>query len=271
MLTHPTLDKMQELHLCGMRKAYQEQLQQADINDFSFDERLGLLIDREVIEKENRRLSSRLKKAKLKQSAAMENIDYRTPRGLDKSVMLSLSNCQWIKAHQNILIVGPTGTGKTFLACALAHKACLAGYSSVYYRLPRLLPDLNIAKGIGSYAKALTSLGKANVLILDDWGLMSMTADHRRDLLEILDDRHDARSTIVTSQLPIKHWHESINDNTLADAILDRLIHNAHRIELKGESMRKINAEKAKEKTEKTEEAEETEKHNREVKNRKSE
>lgn len=245
MLTHPTLEKMQSLRLFGMKKAYQEQLQQSDIDDLSFDERLGLLVDRETIEKENSRLASRLKKAKLKQSASMENIDYRTPRGLDKSVMLSLSSCQWVKAHQNILIVGPTGTGKTYLACALAHKACLEGYSSAYYRLPRLLPELIIAKGIGSYAKTLTLISKADVLILDDWGLMNMTAEHRRDLLEILDDRHESKSTIVTSQLPIKHWHESINDNTLADAILDRLIHNAHRIELKGESMRKINAKKA--------------------------
>lgn len=197
-----------------------------------------------MIDKENRRLITRLRKAKLKQTASMENIDYCIPRGLNKSVLLSLSSCQWIKSRQNILIIGPTGTGKTYLACALAHKACLESYASSYHRLPRLLPELIIAKGIGTYSNVLKSLSKTDVLILDDWGLMNMTADHRRDLLEILDDRHETKSTIVTSQLPINHWHEAINDHTLADAILDRLVHNAHRIELKGESMRKINAQK---------------------------
>lgn len=248
MLQHPTLDKLQALRLHGMKKALLDQLNQADINSLSFDERFGLLVDCEVYEKENRRLETRLKKAKLRQSASIEDIDYQHSRGLDKSLMLYLANCQWIKAHQNILIVGSTGTGKSYLACALGHKACLEGYNSRYTRLPRLLPELIIAKGIGTYMKVLANLAKIDVLILDDWGLMTMNAEHRRDLLEILDDRHDKRSTIVTSQLPIKLWHEAINDNTLADAILDRLVHNAHRIELKGESMRKINAKKNKRK-----------------------
>jgi len=244
MLNHPTFDKLQALHLLGMKKALVDQLNQNDIHTLSFDERFGLLVDREMLEKENRKLQTRLRQAKLKQQASVEDIDYRQPRGLDKSLMLHLSSCQWVKTHQNILIIGPTGTGKTYLGCALAHKACLEGYSSYYARLPRLLPEVIIAKGIGTYMKILKDLAKNDVLILDDWGLMTMSAEHRRDLLEILDDRHDRRSTIVTSQLPIKLWHEAINDNTLADAILDRLIHNAHRIELKGESMRKMMAKK---------------------------
>lgn len=240
MLSHPTLDKLQMLRLYGMKKALIDQMEQSDITSLSFEERLGLLVDRETFERENRSLQIRLKKAKLKQVAAMEDIDYRQTRSLDKALMLQLSSCQWIKAHQNILIVGPTGTGKTYLACALSHKACLEGYTSLYVRLPRLLPELIIAKGTGTYMKKLNELVKIDVLVLDDWGLMNMNAEHRRDLLEILDDRHNKKSTIVTSQLPIKLWHEAINDPTLADAILDRLIHNAHRLELKGESMRKV-------------------------------
>jgi DNA replication protein DnaC len=247
MLPHPTLDKLQSLRLYGMKKALAEQMEHPDISSLSFDERLGLLVDREMIEKENRRLDIRLKKAKLKQTASTEDIDYNYPRGLDKSLMFNLSSCQWIKSHRNILIVGPTGTGKTYLACALAHKACLEGYSANYVRLQRLLMELIICKGIGTHMKKLNELSKMDVLILDDWGIMSMDDENRRDLLEILDDRHDKKSTIVTSQLPIKLWHESLNDNTLADAILDRLVHNAYRIELKGESMRKIQAKKIKE------------------------
>lgn len=243
MLTNPTLDKLQSLKLYGMKNSYQEQLQQSDIDSLSFDERLGLMVDREIIEQENRRLKRRLKNAKIKQGkATIEDINYHHPRGLNKLQIMSLASCQWIKAHQNILIVGPTGTGKTYLACALAHKACLEGYTSIYHRMSRLLPDLAVAKGVGAYMKELRKLHKVDVLILDDWGLMKMTAENRRDLLEILDDRHENRSTIVTGQLPIKHWHQAIDDNTLADAILDRLIHNAHRIVLEGDSMRKIKA-----------------------------
>ena len=239
MLTNPTMNKLQEMRFYGMAKAYAEQMQ-TDVENLSFDERFALLVDREMLDRESRRLKTRLRKAKLRQAAAMEDIDYKQPRGLNKSLLLKLSDCKWIKEHHNILIVGPTGTGKTYLACALAHKACLQGFSSHYTRVSRLMPELIIARGDGSFSKRLANLAKTDVLVLDDWGLITLAAEHRRDLLEILDDRHGRKSTIVTSQLPIKLWHEAINDSTLADAILDRLIHNAYRIELKGESMRKI-------------------------------
>jgi DNA replication protein DnaC len=169
----------------------------------------------------------------------MEDIDHRSHRNLDKSLLATLSQCQWASSHQNILIVGPCGTGKTFLACALAHKACLSGYTVLYYRIGRLLSELQLNKGDGQYGKRMGDLAKTDVLILDDFGLSPLIEEHRRDLLEILDDRHDKRSTIVTSQIPIKLWHESIGNETLADAILDRLVHNSHRLEIKGESMRK--------------------------------
>ena len=242
MLTHPTLDKLQTLKFTGMAAALAEQLQLPDIEELAFEERLGLLIDREITERENRRLSSRLRRARLKHNAAIEDIDYRHPRGLDRSLIQSLAACRWVKEHLNILITGPTGVGKTWLACALAHKACREGYTALYLRLPRLLHSIVIAKGDGRYPKLMTSLAKTDVLILDDWGLAKLTAEHRRDLLEILEDRHGVRSTIATSQLPTEKWHDIIGDPTLADAILDRLVHNAYKINLKGESMRKRKA-----------------------------
>jgi len=239
MLNHPTLDKLQALRFTGMVKALTEQAAMPDIEALSFEERLGLLIDREMTEREDRRLKTRLRQAKLKQNACVEEIDYRHPRGLDKSLMRDLIQCQWIKRHLNLLITGPTGVGKTWIGCALAQKACREGYTALYLRLPRLLQELSIAKGDGTYAKLLVRLAKVDVLILDDWGLSRLIAEQRRDLLEIMEDRHDNRSTIVTSQLPLEKWHSSIGDPTLADAILDRLVHNAYKINLKGESMRK--------------------------------
>ncbi len=242
MLTYPTLDKLQRLKFTGMAAALAEQMNTPDIEELAFEERLGLLIDREITERENRRLSSRLRRARLKHNAAIEDIDYRHPRGLDKSLIQSLAACQWVKEHLNILITGPTGVGKTWLACALAHKACREGYTAQYLRLPRLLQEMAIAKGDGRYPKLLATLAKTDLLIMDDWGLAKLTSDNRRDLLEILEDRHGARSTLATSQLPLEKWHDIIADPTLADAILDRLVHNAYKINLKGGSMRKRTA-----------------------------
>lgn len=239
MLIHPTLEKLQTLRLAGMLKAFSEQLQMPDIHNLDFEERFGLLVDRELTERDNRRLSTRLKKARLRQSACLEDLDVKTSRGLDKALILSLAACTWVARSLNVLICGPTGVGKSYLACALAHKACLEGYSTLYLRLPRLFEDLRLAKADGRYGKLMLGYAKTDLLILDDWGLTSMTDPQRRDLLELLEDRYGRRSTIVTSQLPVSAWHEAIGDPTLADAILDRLVHNAHKIELKGESMRK--------------------------------
>jgi len=194
---------------------------------------VGLLVDREMTERENRRLTTRLRKAKLRQNTSVEDIDYHYPRGLDRSLMRKLSDCQWIREHHNLLITGPTETGKTFLACAIAHKACREGYTAQYTRLPRMFQQLHVAKGDGRYGKLLTDYAKTDLLVLDDWGLTKLNQEERQDLLEILEDRHGLRSTLFTSQFPVEHWHELIGDPTLADAILDRLIHNAYKINLK--------------------------------------
>jgi DNA replication protein DnaC len=243
MLNHPTFDKLLALRLSGMHQALMEQMQTPDMTALSFEERLGLLVDRESTERENRRLTTRLRQAKLRQTACIEDIDYRHPRGLDKSLMIRLVTCQWVQERQNVLITGPTGIGKTWLACALGHKACRDGWTALYLRLPRFLQELPMAKGDGRYGKLMTMLAKTDVLILDDWGLAPLSDENRRDLLELLDDRYDRRATVVTSQLPVDHWHEAIGEPTLADAILDRLVHNAYKIPLQGESMRKRQAQ----------------------------
>lgn len=239
MLTHPTLNKIERLKLFGMAKALREQFQNQKATDLNFEERLGLLIDREMTERENRRLATRLRTAKLRVSAVIEDIDFRQSRGLDKTLFMSLSSNQWITEHHNILITGPTGVGKSYLACALSHKACRDGHVVLYQRLPQLLEELALSHHDGRYRRMMKALLKAELLVLDDFGLMPLTTEQQRDLLEIIEDRYDRRSTLVTSQLPVKHWHDILADPTLADAILDRLVHNAYKIELKGESMRK--------------------------------
>jgi len=242
MLTHPTLDKIERLRLAGMAKALSEQMQNNEIGSLTFEERLGLLIDRELTERENRRLTTRLRIARLRHQASIEDLDFRGTRGMDKSLVMSLSANQWISDHQNLLITGPTGVGKSYLACALGHKACRDGHMVLYQRLPRILHDLAIARHDGRYKKLMAALLRTDLLVLDDFGIVPVTQEGLRDMLEILEDRYDRRSTLVTSQVPVKRWHEALADPTMADAILDRLVHNAHKIELKGESMRKIRA-----------------------------
>lgn len=242
MLTHPTLDKMEQLKLFGMAKAFREQFQNQQAAELSFEERLGLLVDREMSERENKRLATRLKTAKLRLTAVVEDVDFRQARGLDKALFLSLASNQWIAEHLNILITGPTGVGKSYLACALAHKACRDGHVVLYHRLPQLLEELALSHHDGRYRRMMKALLKAELLVLDDFGLAALTTEQQRDLLEIIEDRYDRRSTLVTSQLPVKHWPDILTEPTLADAIMDRLVHNAYKIELKGggDSMRKI-------------------------------
>ena len=239
MLNEQTFDKLYELKLLGMAEGFKEQLQQPAICDLSFEERFGLLVDRQWTFKEDCRLKRLLTEAKLKINACAEDIDYKNPRGIDQSMMMNLLSCAWIQKHQNVIIAGPTGVGKTFLACALAQKACREGYRAFYIRIPKLLYHLTLSKADGTYPKTMKKLFKTQILVLDDFGLAPPTDLERRELLEVIEDRHGTSSTLITSQLPIENWHEHIGDPTIADAILDRLIHNAHRINLKGGSMRK--------------------------------
>lgn len=240
MLNHPTYERLAQLRLSGMAKALAEQAQTPEMLALTFEERLGLLVDREVTERHNRQTSNRLRRARLKQTAVAEDIDYRHPRGLDRTLFRRLLTGDWVRGHQSILITGPTGVGKTYLACALADAACRQGFTALYQRLPRLFEELTIARADGRLLKLMGTLAKVDVLVLDDWGLAILDGERRRDLLEILDERYQTRSTLVTSQLPVAHWHDALGDPTLADAILDRLVHQAHALALAGESLRKL-------------------------------
>jgi DNA replication protein DnaC len=240
MLLPQTLDRLHTLRLTGMAAALQEQQGQPDVAGLAFEDRLALLVEREVAAREDRRLTRLLQLAKLRlPAAAIEDVDFGSARGLDRAVLLRLATCDWIRHQQTVLIVGATGTGKTYLACALGQRACRHGLTVRYHRLPRLLQELGLARADGSYGKVLAALAKTDLLLLDDWGLAPLADRERRDLLEVLEDRYGRRATLVTSQLPFDHWHESIGDPTFADAILDRLVHQAHRLILKGTSMRR--------------------------------
>lgn len=239
MLMQPTLEKLYSMKLSGMADAVRRQSEDPEIARLSFEERLSLLVDQQWDWRQNKALSRRLKNAHFKISAAIEDIDYRHSRRLDRQLVRSLANCDWVEQHQNILVVGPCGIGKSFLACAFAHKAVRDGFSALYTRAPRLLRDLSVARADGSFGQLLDRLARIDVLIVDDWAMAPLADSERRDFLEICDDRYSTRSTILTSQVPITLWHDQIGDPTLADSILDRLVHNAHRIELEGPSMRK--------------------------------
>lgn len=245
MIQEQTIAKLHRLKLSGMAQALQEQLVGTIYNGLSFEERLAMLVDREAAERDSRRLTNLLRGAKLRYSGACpEDIDFRTPRGLSRDAVLSLVQNGWVTAKQNVIITGPAGTGKTFLSCALGNSACRAGMSTHYLRLPRLLQEMHIARADGSYGKVLTRLARFSVLIIDDWGLSKLGDRERRDILEVLEDRHNMSSTIISSQLPVEKWHDIIGDPTIADAVLDRVIHNSHRLAMKGESMRKLMAKK---------------------------
>ena len=245
MLRTPTLDKLHDLNLMGMARAFQQQLERADYQALSFEERLGLMVDVELQERENRRLHRYLKAAKLRDNACLEDISFHPPRGLDRALILELAEARWVHAHQCVLVVGATGVGKTFVACALAQAAIRRGHTALYLRFPRMIDELAVARVDGRMPRLLAAWARIEVLVLDDFAMQTLQDRQAADLLEVIEDRSQRRSTILTSQLPVKQWHEALGDATVADAILDRLIHNAHRIELHGDSLRRAQASTA--------------------------
>lgn len=241
MLTEPTLEKLKSLHLYSMASAWAAQRGDASMAELDFDSRFGLLVDAEYLARDNKRITRLLREAKLRiSSACLEDIDYAPKRELDRGQLRQLSTGRWIANHANVLITGMTGVGKSYIACALGQQACRAGFRALYRRVPRLFEELALAHADGTYTRLLGRLAKIDVLVLDDWGLAPLKDQERRDLLEILEDRHGLRSTVITSQLPVGKWHDHLGDPTIADAVLDRLVHNAHRIALKGPSRRKV-------------------------------
>jgi DNA replication protein DnaC len=239
MLNHPTLEKLKCLKLIGMAEGLQEQMASSRYDSLSFEERLGLLVDFESTQRDDRRIQSRLKQATLRQSACLEDIHHSSKRGLDPSLVRSLADCRWIKEGLNVLITGATGVGKSWLACALGHQACLKGYKTKYYRASRLFEELELARGDGRYPKLMRAISRLNLIIIDDWGLSQLKEHERRDMLEILEDRYGNASTIIAGQMPVEHWHDIIGNPTFADAIMDRLVHQAYKIELDGDTMRR--------------------------------
>ncbi|MDD3655082.1 MAG: IS21-like element helper ATPase IstB [Desulfotomaculaceae bacterium] len=240
MLLHQTLEKLTQMRLFGMLSAFKEQLENPQYHDLPFDERFGLIVDREFLRRENQRLHNRLKESRVKMAAESEDVDFQTPRGLQKSFFLEMSGCNWLAQKHNLIITGPTGIGKTYLASALARKACREGYRSVYYHFPNLITEISIAKADGSYPSLVARLAKRHLLVIDDWLRDPLQPDQSRLLLDLIDDRFRQRSTLLTSQLPIAAWHEQFQDATVADAILDRIVYDSYRLELEGGSMRKI-------------------------------
>jgi DNA replication protein DnaC len=245
MLTQPTLDRMNAMKMFFMVDAFQRQLASTQSSALSFEERLGLLIDAEWSGREQRKLDQRLRTARLRHSASLEDVDFKAHRGLSRDLVLALGRGDWLRERQNLLITGPTGVGKSYLACAFAERACRSGFTALYLRAPRLYQELAVSRGDGSYGRLLARLTRTQLLIIDDWGLAPLKDQERRDLLEVVEDRYERASTLITSQLPVRAWHEVIGDATLADAICDRLVHCAHRLELKGPSLREAKVKPA--------------------------
>lgn len=242
MLTQQTLDKLNVMKLTGMAEALEQQLGSAEHARLSFEDRFGLLIDSEWTAREQRKLTRRLRSAKLRHAASLEDVDFKHPRHLDRQQVLSLGSCSWVHNRHNIVIIGPTGIGKSYLSCAFVERACRRSYSATYVRLPRLLHDIAVARGDGSYVRLLSRLARLDLLAIDDWLLAPLRDAERRDLIEVIEDRSERASTLIASQVPVKGWHAGIGDPNQADAICDRLLHNAHRIELEGPSIRRTKA-----------------------------